>query len=160
MRAVVPGSETAQQTLDPDSPYQTTPEEFALQLKACLADQGFKVEIDPYDFHLSGNVGSEDRVKALSAAVPACRISIDPSRNDPPPPLTEDQLHALYRYNVAQADCLLAAGFPASSTPPEQVFVDGGGQWDARMGLEDADIPQTVIRACEQLEGRPSFLDW
>lgn len=148
-------------SLDPDSPYETTPGEFAVQLKACLADRGFDVDIDPYDFHLSGNVGSEARVKELQVSVRECRDTIDPSRNDPPPPLTEAQVRALYHYYVAQAACLVAAGYPASSAPPEQVFVDSGGQWDPHMGPEEPlDIPETVTRTCDQVEGRPNFLDW
>lgn len=147
-------------TLDPDSPYETTPEEYALRLKGCLGDRGFNVEIDPYDYHLSGNVGSEGRVNELQVAASECRAAIDPTRNEPPPPPTEEQLRALYRYYVAQADCLVAAGYPAASAPPEQVYVDNGGQWDPRLGLEDVDIPQTVTRACEEVEGRPTFLDW
>lgn len=158
-----PGSPTDEsgvpgRTLDPDSPYETTPEEYAIELKGCLADRGFDVEVDPYDFHLSGNVGSEGRFKELQTVVGECRDGIDPSRNNPPPPLSEDQLRALYLYYVAQADCLMAAGYPAASAPPEQVFVDSGGQWGPRSG--DVDIPQTVTRACEEVEGRPNFLDW
>lgn len=157
-----PSTETlmARPTIDPESPYRTTPGEFALQLKACLADRGFQVEIDPYDFHLTGQFGGEDAVKALQTAVADCRTSIDASRNDPPPPLTEEQLRALYRYRVAEAECLEAAGHATAVVPPEQVFVDGGGQWDARWGLEDVDIPRSITRACAQVDGRPGFLDW
>ncbi len=149
-----------QRTLDPDSPYRTTPQEYALQLRACLEDKGFSVEVDPYDFHLQFQLGSDSRTAELQATVTECRAGLDPSRNDPPPPLTEEQLRALYRYRLAQADCLVAAGYPTAPAPPEQVFVDTGGQWDARVGLEDAAIPQGVSRGCEQIQGRPNFLDW
>lgn len=157
--AVNPGM--AQRTLDPESPYQTTPEEYGLQLKACLTDGGFNVELDPYDFSLKFNLGSDRPLEELQAAMTECRTGLDPSRNEPPPPLSEGQLRELYRYHVAQANCLIAAGYPASSAPPEQVFVDAGGQWDPRMGPEEPlDIPQAVDRSCEQIDDRPNFLDW
>lgn len=152
--------QNALRSLDPDSPYQTTPEEYSLQLKACLIDKGFAVDIDPYDQHLMFDLGSDVSQSDLQSAVATCRAGLDPSRNKPPPPLSEDQLRALYRYRVAQANCVIDAGYPAASAPPEQVFVDGGGQWDFRIGLEDEDIPQAVTRACDEVEGRPNFLDW
>ena len=148
-------------TLDPDSPYKTTAEEYALQLKACLVDKGFSVEIDPYDQHLTFKLGNEASQNDLQPAVTACRAGLDPSRNEPPPPLSEDQLRALYRFRVAQGQCMTDAGYPTGAAPPEQVFVDAGGQWDPRMGpTEPLDIPQSVTRACEQIPGRPYFLDW
>ena len=151
----------AQRTLDPDSPYQTTAEEYGLQLKACLTDKGFNVELDPYDFSLRFKLGTDGSTEDLQATVTSCRTGLDPSRLKPPPPISEEQLRELYRYRVAQANCLIAAGYPASSAPPEQVFVDGGGQWDPRMGpKEPLDIPEGVTRSCEQIDGRPNFLDW
>lgn len=147
-------------TLDPDSPYQTTPEEYAIRLKACLEDRGFTVDVNPYDHSLSFSFGDSRESALVMAAVPECRASIDPSRSDPVPPRSAEQLRALYAYYVAQVDCLVAAGYPGSSAPPEQVFVDAGGGWDPRMGTEDVDIPQAVARRCEQVEGRPAFLDW
>jgi hypothetical protein len=155
------GAQNPGRTLDPDSPYQTTAEEYALQLKACLVDKGIAVDIDPYDQHLMFKLGTDASEVDLHSAVTACRAGLDPSRNEPPPPLSEDQLRALYHYRVAQGQCMTDAGYPTQSAPPEQVFVDAGGQWDPRMGpTEPLDIPQSVTRACEQIEGRPNFLDW
>jgi hypothetical protein len=154
-------SAIVQRTLDPDSPYQTTPEEYALQLKACLADHGIEAELDPYDFSFKFKLGNDGQVENLQATFTECRAGLDPSRNNPPPPLSEDQLRALYQYRVAQADCLIAAGYAAASAPPEQVFIDGGGEWDPRMGPEGPfDTPQAVNRSCEQIDARPNFLDW
>lgn len=148
------------QSLDPDSPYRTTLQEFWIQMKACVEDKGQTVEVDPYDQSLVFTFGDQRGSELAMAAVSECKAAIDPSRGEPAPPPTDEQLRSLYSYYIAQVDCLIAAGYPASSPPPEQIFIDSEGGWSPYTGIEDVEIPRTVMRGCEQVEGRPAFLDW
>lgn len=153
--------EIATGTLDPDSPYRTTPEQYAIALKACLQEKGFDVDVDPYDWHLTFQVGPQQGAE-LPIELAECRNRIDPLR-DParaPPSQSPDQLKALYAYYVAELACLRAAGYQGVEAPPEQVFVDQGGtSWEPR-GDGHENIPLSVVHTCEQIPGRPNFLDW
>lgn len=95
------------------------------------------------------------------ATVPECRATIDPSRDQPLPPPTDEQLRELYTYKLAQAECLTDAGYTASSPPPLQVFIDSEGEWAPDLiALQNENLPPEVLRRCEQVDGRPNFLDW
>ncbi len=156
-----PSAVGAARTLDPDSPFNTTPEQYAIGLKACLEERGFDVDVDPYDWHLTFNLAGPQSGE-MPAALAACRNEIDPSR-DPARPLPTQsaaQLRALYAYYVDELECLRAAGYHGVDAPPEQVFVDQSGlSWNPR-GSGEEDIPTSVVRSCERLPSRPNFLDW
>ncbi len=133
-----------------------------LRTKACLEDAGFTVELDPEDNSLLFTFGDQREQERATAAVRECQAAIDPARLEPVSPRSEEQLRAWYVYVVAQVDCLLAAGYPVPSPPPEAVFVDSQGDWDPYFELIQAGAPasQADYRKCEQVDGRPGFLDW
>lgn len=149
-------------TVDPDSPFQTTLEQFMLLTKACVEDKGYSVEVDPEDWSLLFSFGSEREQQGAIEAVHECQAQIDPARLNPLPPPSPEQLRAWYAYVVAQAQCLVAAGYPVPSPPPEQVFLDTEGEWDPYFELEQAGSPASREdkRACDDVPGRPAFLDW
>lgn len=150
-------------TLDPESPYRTTREEFLLRAKACVEDKGFPVTLDLADAGFKFSLGTNERARQANAALRECMIDIDPLRLGAPPPIPADQLRAWYEYRLRQADCLRDAGYPPPETPPEQVFVDTAGSWDPFQALLDAGMSpsQDDMARCQQLiDGRPGFLNW
>jgi len=153
---------TPEGTLDPDSPYRTTLEEFMLRTKACLEDRGLSVEVNSEDNSLLFNFGSQREQELAMTAVPECQAEIDPARLEPVPPRSAEQLGAWYAYVKAQVDCLADAGYPVPSPPPEAVFIDSQGDWDPYYELVQAGAPPSRDdrRKCEQVPGRPPFLDW
>jgi hypothetical protein len=149
-------------SVDPDSPYATTFEEFMLRTKACVEDKGFSVDLDPNDYSLLFTFGDQREQELVMAAVRECQAAIDPARLEPIPPRSVEQLRAWYTYVVAQVDCLAAKGYSVPSPPPEAVFIDSQGGWDPYYELLQAGTPATPAdrRVCEQVDGRPAFLDW
>lgn len=132
-----------------------------LAVLACVRERGLTVEMDPYDYRLHFEFGEQRQQESAMTAVQECTRQIDATRFEPQPPLTEEQLRALYQYYVAQRDCLEVAGFPGVSPPPEQVFIDTDGSgWGPYDGTESMYIPVEVMRACERIPERPAFLDW
>lgn len=151
----------------PDSPlesvpaYQLSRDEFLLQMKGCLEDHGFSVTLTEDGGMSFGELGSRERLDEAVAARNACAEALDPERLNPPPPLTEPQLAALYDYVVAENGCLRELGYAVGEPPPEQVFVDTTGAWDPFSYLAEQGTPPTtedVIR-CRAVPDRPSFLD-
>lgn len=154
---------TPSATRDPESPYQTTREEFLLRVKACIEEKGFPVTLDLADGgFLFPPLGTDDRVQLAKVAMKECMVTIDPSRLKPPPPVSEKQLRTWYGYRLRQVDCLREAGYPPPVAPPEQVFVDTEGDWDPFEALLDAGSPasQTDMSRCQHIEGGPNFLNW
>lgn len=153
---------TPSATRDPDSPYQTTREEFLLRVKACIEEKGFPVTLDLADGGFKFSLGTDDRVQQAKVAMRECIDTIDPSRLKPPPPVSEKELRAWYGYRLRQVDCLGDAGYPPLVAPPEQVFVDSKGDWDPFQALADAGSPasQADMALCQHLEGGPNFLNW
>ncbi len=85
----------------------------------------------------------------------------DPARLQPPPPLTADQLRELYRYVVAQTECMRQAGYPVSDPPPFQVWVDSDRAFDPYSDLRarGIDFDHADLLRCQALPERPKFLD-
>jgi hypothetical protein len=149
-------------TLDPDSPYQTTVEDFFLRTKACVEEAGYPVEMDIEEQSFEFSLGSDELARQADVELKRCMREIDPRRLLPPPPLTADQLGSWYTYLKAQVACLSDAGYPVGSPPPEQVFIDSEGDWDPYQDMIEAGItvrPEHV-QQCQQVDERPAFFDW
>jgi len=150
-------------TVDPESPYRTTRDEFMIRTKACIEAKGFPVTMDLAEASFRFNLGSDERAQQAKVALRECQQEVDPSRFQPPPPLSAEQLSQLYRYRLRQGDCLREAGYDVPAAPPEQVYVDTEGNWDPFQALLDAGTPASQVDTmrCQQLrEGRPAFMDW
>lgn len=143
----------------PQPTYRQTLSEFLLAVTACLQDKGYQAHVDDQ----GGGVvidGSTDPA-ATSADTRACVEAVDPARLQPPPPLTADQLLELYRYVVAQAECMRKAGYPVSDPPPFQVWVDSGQAFDPYIDLRNrgVDFDHADLVRCQAVDERPTFLD-
>lgn len=143
----------------PQPTYRQSLGEFLLAVTACLQDKGYTVHVDDTG---SGVVfdGSTDPA-ATTADTRACVEAVDPARLQPPPPLTADQLLELYRYVVAQTECMRNAGYPVSDPPPFQVWVDSGQAFDPYIDLRNRgiDFDHADLVRCQAVEERPTFLD-
>lgn len=156
-----PGAALAAQSRDPDSPYATTKEQFFLGVKACLAAQGFTVALDLGQNSITFQ-GPDAQIQQEAAAQTKCAQTVDPARVSVHSKPSEPQLKALYVFRVDTAACLRDAGYPVPDAPPEQVFIDSGGDWDPLTPLHDAGIrpkPEDRVR-CEGVPSRPAFLNW
>jgi hypothetical protein len=149
-------------TVNPDSPYRLSREEFLLQTKACLETRGYTVEVDLEESSLDFTLGNDQRQADAQAALQDCQREIDPARLEPPPPLSAEQLREWYQFVLNEVECLQIAGYELADVPPEQVFVDTEAAWDPYQALIDTGnaAPPDVISSCQQVEGRPAFLDW
>lgn len=147
---------------DPDSPYETTIEEFFLQTKTCVEEQGFPVTIDIEERSFSFDLGTDARARQAREALRECQQEIDPRRLEPPAPLTDEQFASWYDYVLSQTACLRDAGYPVGDPPPEQVFIDSEAEWDPyeELALRGAPPSQEDLERCRAVEERPAFLDW
>lgn len=160
---VVACSATQEATAEPTSPYRHTQEEFLLLTKACIEDAGFQVELSVEEGGFSfPDLGSDQRAGQARQTVRDCMRSVDPTRLEDPPERTREQLEALYPYAVAQAECMAAAGYPASTPPPIDVFVDDGAVWEPYtiLSAEGITYDQEDLVRCQNVEEKPEFLDW
>jgi hypothetical protein len=139
--------------------YRQTQEEFILGWVACLQDKGYAaratgdggVQID----------GATDRQR-VQADSRACKEAMDPARLLPPPPLTASQLEAMYRYVVAQTECMREAGYPVTDPPPFEVYVDTNRAFDPYGDLRQRGVhftPEDLYR-CQRVDERPDFVDF
>jgi hypothetical protein len=118
---------------------------------ARLTDRGEGLEIR----------GAPDRLKS-KADQEACTLQIDPRRLQPPPPKTRTQLEAMYRYVIAQTECMRQAGYPVSNPPPLDAYIDAGAVHDlygdlVRRGI---DFTHEELLECQHVSERPEFFDW
>lgn len=145
-------------TPKPSSPYRLTGEEFLVALAACMQDKGYNARVDEGGLLIEREHDGE----AVAPDIRACKGSIDPARLEPPPPLTASQLEAMYRYVVAQTECMRAAGYPVSDPPPLQVYVDSDQAFDpySDLRLRGIDFSHADLLRCQDVEERPDFLDW
>jgi hypothetical protein len=144
---------------EPTSPYRQTLDEFLVAMAACLQEKGYNARVEEGGLRVGGAYDRE----TSKADFRACEERIDPARLLPPLPLTRSQLEALYRYVVAQTECMREAGYPVSDPPPLQVFVDSeGSAFDPYGDLRQRgiDFSHEDLLRCQDVEGRPGFLDW
>ncbi len=107
---------TPHATLDLGSPYKTTLEDFMLQTKAFLEDQGYEVTLDPDNYwSLVFTFGDPQQQQDVQGAVHDCEKNIDPARLEAVPERTTEQLRALYAYVGAEAACLTDLGYELPS---------------------------------------------
>lgn len=147
----------------PSNPYKTTREEFFLGVKACLEDKGFAVDLDIPEGGITTHETTDEGARNSAVAIHECEIAMDPRRLLPPPRPSDEQMQAWYGYAVAQLACLRAAGYATPDPPPEQVFIDSGGDWDptkATMDFGGTTVKFEDQRRCEQIKERPDFFDW
>ncbi len=152
------GSDGAGQP-SPRSTYRQSRSEFVLAWAACLQEKGYQARVDDQGSGVMID-GVTDYAKA-SADSRACVEAVDPARLQPPPPLTADQLRELYRYVVAQTECMRQAGYPVSDPPPFQVWVDSDRAFDPYSDLRarGIDFDHADLLRCQALPERPKFLD-
>lgn len=152
---------TADASLETDSrdTYRQSRSEFVLAWAACLQEKGYRARVDDQGSGVMID-GATDPAKA-SADSRACIEAVDPARLQPPPPLTSDQLRELYRYVVAQTECMRQAGYPVSEPPPFQVYVDSDRAFDPYSDLRarGMDFDEGDRLRCQAVEERPRFLD-
>jgi len=144
--------------------YRQSLEEFAVALRACIADKGYDWQVAVVDGSLSihsdtGLAAGDAQLEREAADLRACIASIDPARLEPPT-LTDDQVAALYRYAVAQAACMRAAGYPVDEPPPIEVFRASGATWEPYGGLlaRGVELRHDDVLRCQRVPERPSFV--
>lgn len=98
--------------------------DFATQMQRCMADAGFEIEILE-DGGISSQVAPE-QIGVRDDAMNRC--ADDLGFAEPPAPLTDDQLTALYDSYVEVAECMADSGYPTAEPPSKQTFVDSGAQ--------------------------------
>ncbi|CAN5536974.1 hypothetical protein BH23CHL10_BH23CHL10_13700 [soil metagenome] len=164
--AVLAGCSSGQDGQD-ESPSGSWPEyrqpraAFLQLVRACIEEHGFDVVLGEDEGFNFPNLRSEEQQREAREVSRACVAEVDPARLEPVPPLTAQQLGEMYRYALAQAECMRAAGYPVGEAPPERVFIDTDGAWDPYIDLVEqgnAPHPEDVVR-CQSVDAKPEFLD-
>jgi hypothetical protein len=154
--AATPSSAAAR---TPVPPYRQTRDEFDLGVVACLQSKG-------YNAHLTddGGIAVDNATdpQAAQADDLACRESLDPARQQPPPPLTASQWQEMYQYLIAQVACMRDAGYQVSDPPPFQVYVDTDRAFDPYGDVRQrgVDFSHADLIRCQHVDERPDFLDY
>lgn len=144
---------------EPTSPYRQTLEGYLIALAACMREQGYDAKVEEGGLFVGGVF---DRGRAM-ADQRTCQEQIDPARLQPPPKKTRAQFEAMYRYVVAQTECMREAGYPVSDPPPLQVYVDSEGTAFDPYGdlrLRGIGFSHEDLIRCQGVEERPDFFDW
>ena len=144
---------------EPTSPYRQTLDEFLVATAACLQEKGYNARVEEGGIRVEG---AYDR-DTSKADLRACEERIDPARLQPPPEKTRAQLEAMYRFVVAQTECMREAGYPVSDPPPLQVYVDSEGSAFDPYGdlrLRGIGFSHEDLIRCQGVEERPDFFDW
>lgn len=133
--------------------------DFMLAVVACLQEKGYRARIDDSGSGILFETPVDPSM--ASADSRACAEAIDPARLEPPPPLTAEQAEQLYRYVVAQTECMRRLGYPVSEPPPFQVFVDSDAAFDPYVDLRTRgiDFDHADLLRCQSVPERPKFLD-
>jgi hypothetical protein len=149
----------------PGQTFRQSVDEFMLSLKECTEAKGYGWRFDRQGdgFSISGQSGlavSEEQRQREQEDLRACIAAIDPARLEPPPRLTPVQYEQMYRYVLAQTECLRAAGYPVSDPPPLDVYVDSDRAFDPYVDLRDRGVSVSdddVVR-CQSDTNLPDFM--
>ena len=142
-----PPSAAPSATRDPESPYQTTREEFLLRTKACIEERGFSVTLD-WQTAFVPAARTDDWYNWRRSPC-GVRGEIDPVDYSAASVRVASRLAGTLR-----VDCLREAGYPPPVAPLEQVFVDTKGDWDPFQPCRcRTPASQTDMARCQNIEG-------
>lgn len=111
-------------------PTGLAPDEFFSRLEVCLREHGYAVTVDFVQYSVEFHLSDDSQVAHAREAQRECIEEVDPSFLSVPPPMSEEQLRALYPYIAARAECLADRGYPLVELPTFDAFVDLGGRFD------------------------------
>jgi len=96
--------------------------DFATDMQACLTDSGWSVSLGADGSYITDNIpnGQHDVYTEDEAD---CREQF--GYDQPPPALSDDQVHEVYQHGLWDWKCLDENGYSPDSPPSEQAFLDG-----------------------------------
>lgn len=137
-------------TTTPAGAFEGTWEEYAQALAGCLRDGGWDAQVR-HDDGLSIEIlnSGDGTEEALTAAQVACRAETGTKDGSD---MSDAELRAQFEGQVAQYQCLVDAGFPATAGPSFELYADeyrrvGWTTWDPMLGLRPGDY-FSALDAC------------
>lgn len=108
---------------------------YARGMAACLKKKGWDVKVgqDPTGYYVD-YTSPQGQDLALNRDANLCTKEI--GFDNPPPPMSREELEALYKKQLATKECLEAEGYTIEEPPSEEAFVKNRGGWIAYGSLD------------------------
>lgn len=120
-------------------------------LADCIRSAGFQVQVDQGGLLADPGAGQEQYYRA---AVQACEhAAIESGLVGPVQPPSEEELAAWYEAYELTYECMLATGYPTTTPPSEDAYIESGGSdWHpyevlspGMISVVESDCPQDLV---------------